>query len=505
MKSLHDAMLDPDLFGRTFGGPTFAAWRAVAKMIDAAPLTDEEGAFYRTLSAREDLPAGRFPEVYMVKTRRSGGTLFMAAAGVHAGCIDYRDRLGPGEFATVALIASDRRQARQLMNYTKGLIADAPMIAAEVENDTTETVTFKHRTIIEVHVSSWRSVRGYSLAAVLLDELAFYRSDTSANPDIELVRALRPALATLDGRLFGFSSPHARRGHLWEMYRRHYGQPSRVLVLQATDALVLNPTLNVEIINAAREEDPEAARSEWEGQFRSDISAFLDDALIDGAIAEGVTERPFRPGSQYVAFCDPSGGRHDAMTLAIAHGNADERVTLDRLVIQPPPFDPERVVERFAELVRAFGLTSMQGDAYGGEWVPTAFARFGVKYEPAELNKSDVYAECLPIFAQKRVDLLDNPRLATELRLLERRVRLGGKGDLIDHPPRAHDDAANAACGALWRASIQARVDAVLGSRGVGRYETEYDHMDDDARRRRVLDRDAVAAYERLRARGMVS
>ena len=34
MKPLHQAMVDPALFGRTFGGPTFAGWRAVAKMLD---------------------------------------------------------------------------------------------------------------------------------------------------------------------------------------------------------------------------------------------------------------------------------------------------------------------------------------------------------------------------------------------------------------------------------------------------------------------------------------
>lgn len=40
------------------------------------------------------------------------------------------------------------------------------------------------------------------------------------------------------------------------------------------------------------------------------------------------------------------------------------------------------------------------------------------------------------------------------LRLLERKPRSGGRGDSVDHPPRAHDDIANAACGALWQASI---------------------------------------------------
>ncbi|MBI4828311.1 MAG: hypothetical protein HY804_05795, partial [Nitrospinae bacterium] len=43
-----------------------------------------------------------------------------------------------------------------------------------------------------------------------------------------------------------------------------------------------------------------------------------------------------------------------------------------------------------------------------------------------------------------------------ELRQLERRASPGGR-DKVDHPPRGHDDLANAACGALWLASRSAR------------------------------------------------
>jgi hypothetical protein len=182
-------------------------------------------------------------EAYIIKPRRAGGTLFAAAVALHAALKDYRDRLGPGEFATVALIASDRKQARQALNYVKGLIADSALIAAEVSGETAEGVSFAHRVNLEVHTTSWRSTRGYSYAAVILDELAFFRDDLSANPNIELVRAVRPGLANLGGRLLGLSSPHAKRGQLFEMYRQRYGQPSDVLVLKA-DHTQLNPTLD---------------------------------------------------------------------------------------------------------------------------------------------------------------------------------------------------------------------------------------------------------------------
>ena len=55
------------------------------------------------------------------------------------------------------MIAVDRRQARQLMNYVGGLIDDSPVIAAEVAEQTRETITFAHRVQLEVHTGSFRS------------------------------------------------------------------------------------------------------------------------------------------------------------------------------------------------------------------------------------------------------------------------------------------------------------------------------------------------------------
>jgi hypothetical protein len=466
MKSLYEAMLDPDLFGGTFAGPTFDAWRTVAKILDGLPLTETELALYGQITGRADAPSKPFSEAYLIKPRRAGGTLFAAAVGLHAALGDHKAKLGPGEMATVAMIASDRRQARQLLNYVKGLIDESPMISAEVTNITTETIAFQHRVQLEVHTTSFRSTRGYSYAAVILDELAFFRDDLSANPDVELVRAVRPGLSNLGGRLLGLSSPHSRRGHLFDMWRQHYGQPSPVLVLAASHS-ILNPTIDPAIIARAMEEDPVAARSEWFGEFRSDVSQYLPDDLIDGATVTGRLELPITNRHAYSAFCDPSGGASDAMTMAIAHvepGTRTENVVLDQIHVAAAPFEPDEVVRRFAAVMQRFGIRHVTGDRYAAEWVVSAFKKYQVRYETSDLDKSAIYAEVLPLFTQKRVELLDDRRLLTELRLLERKPRSGGRGDAIDHPPRAHDDIANAVCGALWQASISKKLP--LGHRG---------------------------------------
>ncbi len=457
MKSLHDAMLDPELFGNTFADESFTAWRTVAKILDGLPLTDDELQLYRHITGRTEPPHERFDEAYLIKPRRSGGTLFGGALGLHAALTDYRPLLGPGEVASVALVASDRKQARQLKNYINGLIEDSPIIAAEVTKNNTEVVEFTHRSVIEVFTGSFRATRGYSFACVLLDEIAYLRDETSAIPDVELVRAVRPGLTNLRGRLLGFSSPHSRRGHLWTMHRKHYGKESDVLVIKAGGP-ILNPTLDQKVIDRARAEDPVAARSEWDAEFREDLSVFLDDELVEAAIVPGRRELPFA-GQRYFAFADPSGGRHDSFSLSIAHRDG-QRIIQDKLLCQSPPFVPDEVVERYCDVLKSYGLATVTGDAYAGEWVSASFAKHGISYVTAAKDRSGIYIECLPNFTARNLELLDVPKLATELRLLERRPRPGGKGDVVDHPPRGTDDAANAACGSLWLAAQEATEDA---------------------------------------------
>ena len=125
---------------------------------------------------------------------------------------------------------------------------------------------------------------------------------------------------------------------------------------------------------------------------------------------------------------------------------------LDHVRERRPPFSPASVVEEFAGGLKAYGITTVTGDRYAGEWPPEAFAQQNVQYLVAEQAKSDLYREALPLIHNKQVELLDNLRLISQLCALERRTARGGR-DSIDHPPGAHDDLVNAALGALLLAA----------------------------------------------------
>jgi hypothetical protein len=151
------------------------------------------------------------------------------------------------------------------------------------------------------------------------------------------------------------------------------------------------------------------------------------------------------------------------MTLAIAHvrlagkgdtatAQTDGVAVLDAVREVRPPFSPESVVTEFAALLRAYRVTSVMGDRYAGEWPRERFREHGIAYEVAERPRSDLYRDLLPMLNSGDCELLDLPRLASQLCGLERRTTRAGR-DSIDHPAGGHDDIANAVAGALLLAA----------------------------------------------------
>jgi hypothetical protein len=154
---------------------------------------------------------------------------------------------------------------------------------------------------------------------VIADEVAFWHID-GANPDKEIINALRPSLATLGGKLLALSSPYARRGILWDAYRVNFGKNNqRILVAQAPTELI-NPTLDPEVIRQAYIEDPASASAEYGAQFRTDVESFISREAVEAVtITDRIELAPAR-SNQYFGFVDAAGGSgQDSMTMAIAH------------------------------------------------------------------------------------------------------------------------------------------------------------------------------------------
>lgn len=355
------------------------------------------------------------------------------------------------------VIATDRKQARVIMRYILALIEQVPMLKHMVVRQDSESLDLDNMVSIEITTASYRTIRGYTVVAALCDEISFWRSDDSANPADEILAALRPAMSTIPGALLiGLGTPYKRSGPLYDAHKRHYGQDSPVLVIQA-DTRTMNPTVSQSVIDRAMELDPIAASAEYLAQFRSDVGTFLDADLIERAVEPNRRERAPVNGVSYQAFCDPSGGSHDSFTISICHIEKD-RYIIDAIRGVRPPFSPEAVVKEYAALLKSYRCSSVTGDRYSGEWVREAFSKEGIYYKHSDLSKSELYLESLPLFTTGVVDLLDYQPLLLELQALERRISRSGR-DSVDHPPQGRDDHANSVCGVLWVLASRTQAD----------------------------------------------
>jgi hypothetical protein len=347
------------------------------------------------------------------------------------------------------VLAASKDQARTIRHYAEGFLRSSPVLAGMIDDVTADEIRLRGGIVIVIHPANFRTVRGRTLLACVFDEISFWRSEESASPDTEVYRAVVPALATTNGMLVAISSPYRRIGLLHQKHRDYFGQDDDgVLVIQG-ESTSFNPTLDRDIIRRAKTDDPESALAEWDGQFRSDLAQFLDDATIDGAIDERrPLELPPRAGVRYSTFVDASAGRHDAFTICIVHQEDDERYIVDVVRGRHPPFDPTTVAAEFAALAKEYGCSEVCGDNFSGEWVVQAFLAAGTTYRRSALPKSGLYLEGLPIFSRGAVSIPNVPRLIRELRLLERRTSRVGR-DIVDHGTGSSDDYANVVFGAL--------------------------------------------------------
>ena len=385
-------------------------------------------------------------EFYAIVGRGAGKSRIVALI---ACCVASREyRRAPGENIYIGVFASDRKQAGVTFRYVVGLLRSVPSLEALIVSESRESVELSNGVIIEVITASIAAPRGRSYALVIVEEAAFLPADDSANPDVELLRAVRPALARVPGSLLCVvSSPYARKGVLWTAWQKHHDQPDGDVVFVQASTLDLNPTFDQRAVAKAYEEDPASAQAEFGAQFRTDVESFISREAIDAVVVPGRVELPRVAGVRHVGFLDFAGGGSigaDSAVLAIAHTEqttprdprTDKRTIaiLDLVREMRPPFSPELVCQEFADTLRSYGLSTATSDRWAGQFPVEQMRKHGIRVEPSERAKSDIYRDLLPVVNSGACELLDLPRLTAQLAGLERRTARGGR-DSIDHPP----------------------------------------------------------------------
>ncbi|WP_178100995.1 hypothetical protein [Pseudomonas sp. OIL-1] len=446
-----EALQTPELFGDAFAGDSWEAWRAVLSGAFALPMEQDRLALFKQLAGDREPPTRRVSQLWVVAGRRSAKTHTAAAVCVYLATVGaalegLTAKLSAGETGVIALLATDRNQAKVALQYIHGLFDQSPVLRGMIHKRNAESLELSSRVTIEVSTSNYRAIRGRTLLACILDEVAFFRDQSADANDVEIYRAALPGLATTGGLMIGISSPWAKRGLLYDKYRKHYGQPGDILVVKGPTTL-FNPTIDPQVIADALADDPESAKTEWLGAFREGISSYIDRAVVESCVRTRPLILPPRSGVRYVGFVDPAGGSSsptaDQFTMAIGYRDGDTAVICGVWGRRGSPAD---ITADYAEILRAYGVRQVYSDRYAGQFPAIEFQRHGIRLIYTEHNRSQLYTEALPMLNTGRIELPNDPTLIGQICTLERRP--GRLADIIDHAPGgAHDDLANSALG----------------------------------------------------------
>jgi hypothetical protein len=244
------------------------------------------------------------------------------------------------------------------------------------------------------------------------------------------------------------STPYSEEGETYRLFRDHFrpdGDP-KILVSKSTSRQT-NPTLPQSIIDRALARDPASARSEYLGEFRTDISTFIERAIIERCTDRGIASRPYDQRFQYVCFADvasgiASGGDGDRYAWSIGH-RENNQIVLDLAAERKPPFDASAVTADLASICRTYKIHEVTADRFSHGFVSSELARHGLTYKPSDRDKSRLYLDSLPQIASPgRVRLLDLPAIPDQYALLERKTGANGH-DRVDARGGRHEDLVN--------------------------------------------------------------
>jgi hypothetical protein len=255
------------------------------------PLTDNERILFQQLTQRDHEPNQRVEEFVGVIGRRGGKSRAISVLASYIAGLCHHPALVKGERGVLLIIAPDQKQASIVLDYVTANFQQSPIMRQLIEARTTRSLKLTNRINIEVRASEFRHLRGPTYIAVIADESAFWLTENSANPDAEILNAVRPGLATTNGPLFLISSPYARRGELWTLYNKHFGAKGDPLLLVAQAAsTTMNPSLSQSVVDRAMERDAASAAAEYGAEFRRDIENFVSIEAVQACVAKGVYE-----------------------------------------------------------------------------------------------------------------------------------------------------------------------------------------------------------------------
>jgi hypothetical protein len=271
-------------------------------------------------------------------------------------------------------LAQDTKVAAKIIAFCQAFIEDSPILDQLIKSRSDDCLELTNGINIEARPASFRKLRGPTYVAAIADEIAYFFTEANyANPDVEVLAAVRPGLLTTRGPLIMASSPYAKKGVLFEAFRKHYGPDgaSRILVAKG-GTRVFNETIPQAEIDRELERDRARNTAELLAEFRGDLESYVSLEVVEQCIGS-YFELPPAERVNYSAFVDPSSGAMDSFSMAVSHREKDQ-IIIDALYEKAPPFSPEQAIAELCNVLKRWRIHKVVGDRFGGQFPESSFS-----------------------------------------------------------------------------------------------------------------------------------
>jgi hypothetical protein len=384
--------------------------------------------------------------------RRSGKGRMAATAASYEATVNADAHLvavPADEQVAIVVVARSQKQARQVHGFIRGFLRRSGD-AVRIVRDTVDELELSNGIVIVTLPCHAASARGYAIAVLILDEVAWwYGTDGSPINPKEVWDALRPGTMQFPSRrIFVLSTPRLPTGFFAELCATaSSGAVPGMRHWHATTAEV-NPTIPPAELEQERALDEIAFRREYEAEFEASISNVFDPATVREAVRERGDLAPVE-GASYLIAIDPA-YTGDRFTCLVGHRTSEARIVVDRIrawegtKAAPVQLDP--TLDEIAILAAAYGGAEVLVDQYTGQVILQELRRRGVRVRLipwTNEGKVDAIAAARRVLYAGRLEIPRHRQLIEELMQLEQHATPAGRPRFAA-PGRAHDDYASA-------------------------------------------------------------
>ncbi len=357
--------------------------------------------------------------------------------------------VAPGDEGVFAIISTKLGEARKRLITVEEILRVLKVAVAPLgSNRNGIRITSKAGKPIafEIFAGTVAGVSGFTAIGALCDEVAKWRDeDTGSNPATEVLRSLRPTLATTmtTAHLFLVSSPFSTLDAHYEAMKE--GDTARQLVAEAS-TWITNPTITEDDTRVLEPDEATRLREYGAIPMSGGESFFFDHATVEAALVR--------------AF-DPRGARHATGVDPAFRGDSAGACTTGRLVelygvrelleLTPrpgAPLIPGDVVDAMAAQAKRYGCKELVTDNHYPEAVREHAARLKLGCILSGGDKVGDYIATRGLFVRGVISLGDHPlapKLARQLKETMAKPTPGGSLSIwVPRRAGSHGDLASA-------------------------------------------------------------